>query len=100
MILLLLMRMVPDSLSRAFLLARIQPLLPDARRATWLSLQSFAGRLLFAGSLIVFSGEASDDGAMAYDEIRSVLSWYVGAGLLILAGLVLSVRRARMNEAT
>ncbi|HKK96651.1 MAG TPA: MFS transporter, partial [Marivita sp.] len=37
----LFLRMVPDSLSRPFILAAIQPLLQDGMRATYLSVQSF-----------------------------------------------------------
>ena len=89
---LLLLRMVPDSMAKPVLLARIQPLLADRGRATYLSLQSFCGRLLLAGSLVVISSGTGGEDAMAYAEIRWALAWYVGAGLAVLAGLALSVR--------
>lgn len=57
---LLLLRMVPDSLSQPFILARMQPLLPDGIRATYLSLQSLAGRILFAGALGLAAVQTTD----------------------------------------
>lgn len=82
---LLLMRMVPDSFSRPFILARIQPLLADEVRATFLSLRSLAGRLLFALSLYLASVNASEIGEMASSEIQSILSIYalVGAAIFV-----------------
>lgn len=90
----LFLRMVPNSLSRPFIIARMQPLLSDAGRATFLSVQSFAGRLLFAGSLLLASVQVSDRAAMAYDDIRLTLGWYGAAGLLCLLALLLTVRAA------
>lgn len=91
---LLLMRMVPDSFSRPFILARIQPLLTDDVRATFLSLRSLAGRLLFAMSLYLASVNASQIGEMASAEIRSVLSIYALVGALAFIGLLI-MRRGR-----
>ena len=97
---LLLLRMVPNSLSRPFLLARIQPLLKDAHRATFLSLQSLSARLLLAGSLILLSGDASDEAALSHGAIQSILAWYLGAGLLVFFALAATSRvlRADRNE--
>lgn len=92
---LLLLRMVPDSLATPFILARIQPLLSDARRATYLSMQSFAGRLLLAGTLVVFSLDVPDGQSMDFGEIHAVLMWYAAAGVLVLAVLALTRRMAR-----
>ncbi len=89
---LLLLRMVPDSLSTPFLLARIQPFLEDRGRATYLSLQSFCGRLLFSASLIVLSTDTSDTGQLSYPETQAILIWYLGAGLLVLAILAATSR--------
>ena len=91
----LMLRMVPNSLARPFIMACIQPLLSDHRRATYLSMQSFTGRLLFAGTLILFSSDASQQSTMAFAEIRSILIWYVGAGVAVLAGLILFGRALR-----
>ena len=89
---LLLLRMVPNSLSRPFIMARIQPLLSDDVRATYLSIQSFAGRLAFAASLFLASGSASNVGAMAYGEIRWILAAYTIVGVAALCALVLTAR--------
>lgn len=66
---LLLFRMVPDSLSQPFILARIQPLLPDGIRATYLSVQSLAGRLLFAGTLSLAATQTTDQTAIPYADM-------------------------------
>lgn len=83
----LFLRMVPDSLSRPFILARIQPLLGDESRATYLSLQSLCARLVFAATLYLASLPASAVGQMAHSEIRVILGWYVAGGLIGLAAL-------------
>ena len=94
----LLLRMVPDSLSKPFITARIQPLLSDGTRATYLSLQSLLGRLLFAGSLAVASLSASDRAAMTYPQIQTVLASYAIAGLAIIAVLAIALRRVRIER--
>ena len=94
----LFLRMVPDSLSRPFILARIQPLLSDESRATYLSLKSLAGRVAFAASLWAASLSTSEVGRMAHSEIRAVLTWYVVVGVVCLIGFVLMARRAAVEE--
>jgi len=91
---LLLMRMVPDSFSRPFIVARIQPVLSDEVRATYLSLKSLLMRVLFAGSLYLASINASSVGEMAYSEIRSILAVYAVFGAAAFIGLVV-LRRGR-----
>ncbi|NNE50886.1 MAG: MFS transporter [Sulfitobacter sp.] len=95
----LLLRMVPNSFSKPFIVARIQPLLTDAGRATYLSIQSFIGRLLFAGSLYAASGQAPRGGEMAYDDIQSTLFWYAVVGSVAFVGLALTARRSRVRQA-
>ncbi|MEL7172285.1 MAG: MFS transporter [Pseudomonadota bacterium] len=90
---LLFLRMVPDALSRPFILARIQPMLASESRATYLSLQSFSGRLLFAGSLILASASSSAAGEMTYAEIQGVLGAYALLGIAFLAALAFAARR-------
>ena len=96
----LFLRMVPDSLSRPFIVARIQPFLADSVRATYLSLQSLVGRLLFSGSLIFASLSASDREKMSFDEISLVLGWYALTGLAIWVALGALARRVRVNQGT
>lgn len=93
----LFLRMVPDSLSRPFILARIQPELEDESRATYLSLQSFCGRLIFAATLYFASGATSDEGLMAHEDIRVILGWYVLVGVACLIGLALASKRVNVE---
>ena len=94
---LLFLRMVPDSLSRPFILARIQPMLGDSFRATYLSLQSFCGRLIFAATLVVASSSTREGGPMPYPEIQQILSWYVLVGVLCLAALTVAAYRTQID---
>jgi len=89
----LMLRMVPDALTRPFILGRIQPLLADDSRATWLSLKSFVGRLIFALFLTLGAISTTDVGAMPYEDIQSILMVASLIGLLVLAGLMITARR-------
>ena len=91
-------RMVPDALARPFILARLQPMLSDDSRATFLSLQSFCGRLLFAGTLLAASAATSAEGPMPYEDIQRVLRWYVAGGLICLAALAVAVRGTAIED--
>jgi MFS family permease len=91
---LLLLRMVPDSLSTAFMLARIQPLLPDTIRATYLSLQSLAGRVVFSAALTLAALYAPADAAIAYPDMQVILMAFTTLGMLLLGLLVATVRKA------
>lgn len=93
----LFLRIVPDALSKPFTMGRIQPLLGDEVRATYVSLQSLAGKLLFSVSLLVAAGSASDVAEMPHGDIQMILGWYVIAGALIWAGLALTASRAGVN---
>ena len=93
----LFLRMVPDSLSKPFLLARVQPMLSDESRATYLSLRSFCGRMIFAGTLFLASLSSSHEGQMPYSEIQTVLIWYVVGGMLCLGTLALTARRIKID---
>ncbi len=93
---LLLFRMVPDSLSQPFILARIQPLLPDGIRATYLSVQSLAGRLLFAGTLSLVAAQSTDRAAIPYADMRVILAIYAAFGLVALLALVRTARSAKV----
>ncbi|MEL6588176.1 MAG: hypothetical protein AAFQ50_16260, partial [Pseudomonadota bacterium] len=101
-ILFLLSRMVPDALARPFVVARIQPMLQDDSRATYLSLQSLCGRLLLAASLAVAASQTSDVGLMAEADLRGVLWAYamVGAGCLLVLAVFGFILRARLDDGT
>ncbi|MEO3415355.1 MFS transporter [Roseovarius sp. CAU 1744] len=94
---LLFFRMVPDSLSQPFILARTQPLLDDDSRATYLSLRSFCARLLFAGSLYLASLSTPASGTLPYADLQAVLGWYVAVGGIALAVLAALARRIALE---
>ncbi|MEQ9672926.1 MAG: MFS transporter, partial [Roseovarius indicus] len=89
----LFLRMVPDSLSRPFLIARVQTLLTTGSRATYLSLQSFCGRLVFAATLYLVSTAMAGPKEMDHADIQRVLGWSVLVGVVIFGGLALAARR-------
>jgi MFS family permease len=91
---LLLLRMVPDSLSTSFMLARIQPLLPDTVRATYLSLQSLSGRVVFSALLSFAALYAPADVAIAYADMQVILIAFTALGVILLGALAATVRRA------
>lgn len=88
----LLLRMVPDSLSGPFITARMQPLLEDSTRATYLSLQSLGGKVFFATTLLFAATSATDAGLLPADDLQRILGWYTAGGLASMALLALSAR--------
>lgn len=94
---LLFLRMVPDSLARPYILARIHPLLTDNVRATYLSVQSFCARLLFATTLYLSALGASTGSALAYPDIQVILMCYAAGGALLFAGLAIFLRRVHLK---
>lgn len=97
-ILVLLLRMVPDALSKPFITARIQPLLRDEARATYLSLQSLCGRVLFATSLFLASGATQSADTMPYADIQMILGGYVVAGVIAIILLAVFARRLPIQQ--
>jgi MFS family permease len=95
---LLFLRMVPDSLARPYILARIHPLLANTHRATYLSMQSFCGRLLFAVTLFLSSLGATTGTALAYPDIQVILLCYAIAGAALLATLAIMLPAARITD--
>lgn len=96
----LFLRIVPDALSGPFIMGRIQPLLRDSVRATYVSLQGLVGKLVFSFSLLIAAGSTSEIGVLPYDDIRQILGWYVAAGFVIWMGLLLTARKAGVARAT
>lgn len=92
---LLLLRMVPDALSRPFLLARIQPLLGPSSRATYLSIQSLAGRVLLAATLLVAAGGTTGADALPVEDLRAILLGYAALGAALWLALAAWAARAR-----
>lgn len=93
---LLFFRMVPDSLSQPFIKARIQPLLKDGVRATYMSVQSLAGRVLFAATLSLAAARTTDDVPLPYSDIQVILAAYAALGLVLLLVLGITARVARV----
>lgn len=91
---LLMLRMVPNSLSQPFILARIQRELPDHIRATYLSLQTFIGRIVFA---LTLAGGAALAGELPLETLRQILGAYALAGLAVWGLLAWTARRARVG---
>lgn len=91
-VLLLLLRKVPDSLAQPFIAARIQPILEDEMRATYISLRNLVARLFFAASLLMVSVNASAVGAMSIEEIQAILAVYAAFGVVCLAVLAMTGR--------
>ncbi len=93
----LFLRMVPSSLSAPFILARIQPELSDDSRATYLSLKSLTGRVLFAASLWVAAGATGGVGEMPYEEMRPILAAYASVGFVALVVLAIAARKLALD---
>ncbi len=96
---LLFLRMVPISFSQPFITARIQPLLPNEARATYLSIQGLVARLAFAGSLFVASNSVTQGGPMPYSDIKAILFWYAAFGFCALVALALACLRIDLEPA-
>jgi hypothetical protein len=94
----LLLRMVPDAFSKPVIIARIQPALSDDARATYLSLQSLGGKVLFAATLFLASGATQQSGTMAYAEIQFILGCYVAVGCVALVILGVLARRLPIDK--
>ncbi len=94
----LFLRMVPDALSTPFIRARIQPELESRSRATFLSLKSLIGRILFAGSLWIAAGTTGGVDGLIYEEMKPILTSYALVGFAVLAGLALASRRVALDR--
>lgn len=92
-IFLLVVRMVPDALSRPLLLAIIHPRIESGYRATYLSFQNLCGKLAFSGTLFLSawftSGSQSSDEAI----LRTILPWYGGVGIVLALVLAVTAKR-------
>ncbi|SFR65165.1 MFS transporter [Litoreibacter janthinus] len=94
---LLFFRMVPNSLSQPFIQARVQPLLDDGTRATYLSLKSLTGRLVFAATLLLASGSASTNANLSFGQIHTIAGWYALAGVIAVVALALTAKGAKLE---
>lgn len=95
-VLLILLRSVPSGMMKPPLHAAITPQVPQSLRATYLSMQSLAGRLSFAGVLAVLSLAAEPGGDTTWRAIRFMSLVCAGLGA---TGFILLVTTARFSLA-
>ena len=74
--------------------------LADETRATYLSIQSFCGRLLFATTLFLSSLAATTGSKLNYADNQAILIGYALAGLVLFAVLAATARRAQLEPRT
>ena len=97
-LILVLFRSVPSAAMQPPLRAAITPRLPQSLRATYLSMQSLAGRLAFAGTLWLLSigvGPGAEPGWPELSSMSRTCGWVGFGGFCVLAataGLCLSAR--------
>ena len=89
-----LLRSTPMGLLNPIMLAEVHPRVETQIRATYLSLQSFAGRLAFAVCLAI-SSRAVAGLETSHETMARVLWVYLACGLLLGVALVWTARRAR-----
>ncbi len=92
-VVLLLLRSVPGALSRPLELHSVLPNLSAHQRATYLSVQSLAGRLAFTGALAAGSGVVGSLEGLGATAI-SRLAGGAGIALLAAAAILMGTRRA------
>jgi len=88
-VVLVLFRTVPRALMTAPMNAAIAPLVGSSQRAIFLSIQSFAGRLAFAGFLAGLSLVASESGQTFWSPLSTQLLISAGFGFTGLFALSL-----------
>ena len=89
---LVLLRSAPMGLLQPIVLGEVHPRVDTAVRATYLSLQSFAGRLAF-GLCLVLSSRALAGAEASHAAMSGVLAAYLAGGLLL--GVALAAARPR-----
>ncbi len=96
--LLIVLRGVPMALTKPVLVSLTHPRLTGDVRATYLSLQSLAGRLAFSATLVLASLTVTDMGNLSRDGLSDILMAYVACTLLAIPALV--VGAIRLTRAT
>ena len=84
--LVILLRGVPGAMAKAPLRAGVTPHVDRGHRATYLSLQSLAGRLGFAATLSVLGAMVSGAPAESWQALSTVLQW---SGMIAAAAFVI-----------
>lgn len=96
--LLIVLRGVPMALTRPLIVSLTHPRLTGDVRATYLSLQSLAGRLAFSATLVLASLTITDMGSLSRDGLSDILMAYAACTLLVIPVLV--VGAIRLTRAT
>lgn len=94
-VLLILLRGIPGALAHAPLHAAVTPKIPRRERATYLSIQSLAGRLAFSvllAALALVAGDAGVDHWPVLSELLMISAVVGGVGWLVLAVSVVGVK--------
>ncbi len=88
LVLVVALRSIGFAVAEPVLLAAVHPRLRSDQRATWLSVQSLAGRLAFSGSLVVVASTTS--GVWDATTMWQVAMPYAGLGALAIALLAIT----------
>ena len=95
-VVLVMLRAMPSAMMRPLLHAAITPQVPQSLRATYLSMQSLAGRLSFSGVLAALSLAAEPGGGTDWEAISFMSLVCAGLGA---TGFILLVTTARFSLA-
>ena len=87
---LILLRMVPGTLTRPFLLEAIQPRLESGYRATYLSVQSLLARLFFSATLFAAAYAVTGTDTLDRAGLAEILPWCALGGALLTGALWLT----------
>ena len=93
----MLLRSCQSAISNVLVNASVTPRVPQAQRATYLSLHSLAGRLGYSAVLFGLSGVAATGSVADADTVQRMLQWCAGIAVVGLAVLTLT-RRALRSE--
>ena len=97
--LLIVFRSVPMAFTKPVVISLIHPRLTSSVRATYLSVQSLAGRLAFSVTLLLASLAVVDMGTLSTDGLSGILMVYAVCTILLLPVFVLgAVRLARATD--
>ncbi len=93
-IFLLVLRMVPDALSKPLILEITHPRIESGYRATYLSFQNLFGRLTLSGMLFLSAWFASGADTVSEETLRTILPYYGAAGIILIVVLLATARRS------
>ena len=97
--LLIVLRSVPMALTKPLMVSLIHPRLAGSVRATYLSVQSLAGRLAFSATLVLASLAVADMGTLTRDGLAGILTAYAVCTVIVLPVFVIgAIRLARAAE--